>query len=161
MALSGNPLAPIGNALAPIGLPIGAKGFPGSWNYTGCCSSPYSFVPINIYSVVPTNFWQICTLSTLLFQSVGRLCTQHRRPCIVSNRVIACNNVRSLNIILGLTWSHRLYSQYILNKWRNKARDRIEINLVKPCLLGQTPNPSAWNLRVSRGFGDFFYIFVM
>ena len=30
---------------------IGANAFPGIQNYTGCCISPYSFVPINIYSV--------------------------------------------------------------------------------------------------------------
>ena len=29
-----------------------ANAFPGIQNYTGCCISPYSFVPINIYSVV-------------------------------------------------------------------------------------------------------------
>ena len=29
----------------------GANVFLGSWNYTGCCISPYSFVPIDIYSV--------------------------------------------------------------------------------------------------------------
>ena len=34
------------------GFPDRANAFPGSWNYTGCCISPYSFVPINIYSVV-------------------------------------------------------------------------------------------------------------
>ena len=33
------------------GFPDRANAFPGSWNYTGCCISPYSFVPINIYSV--------------------------------------------------------------------------------------------------------------
>ena len=48
--MSGNPVAPIDNPLAPIGLPIGAKGFTSIQNYTGCCISPYSFVPINIYS---------------------------------------------------------------------------------------------------------------
>ena len=47
----GNPLAPIGK-LPTIGkLIIEANVFPGSWNYTGCCISPYSFVPMNIYSV--------------------------------------------------------------------------------------------------------------
>ena len=29
----------------------GANAFTGLQNYTGCCISPYSFVPINIYSV--------------------------------------------------------------------------------------------------------------
>ena len=29
----------------------GANAFTGIQNYTGCCISPYSFVPINIYSV--------------------------------------------------------------------------------------------------------------
>jgi len=55
--MSGNPVAPIGNPLAPIGLPIGANdfqtgasAFTSIQNYTGCCISPYSFVPINIYS---------------------------------------------------------------------------------------------------------------
>ena len=59
--LSGNPLAPIDNPIGTKGLPIWAKGFPdrgcanafpGSWNYTGCCISPYSFVLINVYNVI-------------------------------------------------------------------------------------------------------------
>ena len=37
----------------------GANAFQGSWKYTGCCISPYSFVPINVYSEGPTSKFRV------------------------------------------------------------------------------------------------------
>ena len=90
-----------------------------SWVPNGYIAGPPK--RIGTCGLVPTNFWQICKYKLLvLFQS--DYASTHKglspsnflklqRRCIVPDRVTACNNVRSLNIILSPMWSQSLQIQ--------------------------------------------------